>query len=76
MCVSPPFVVSSSSIETQSRISTAHSSQDEATPRDPQLRIFVDVILESLDSWLDSEIPKSILVIPVHQIRACGSRDP
>ena len=43
--------------------------------RGPQLWIFVDVILESLDSWLDSEIPKSIFVIPVYQIRACGSRD-
>ena len=44
-------------------------------PRGPQLWIFVDVILESLDSWLDSEIPESIFVIPVYQITACGSRD-
>ena len=25
------------------------------------------MILESLDSWVDSEIPKSIFVIPVYQ---------
>ena len=38
----------------------------------PQLWIFVDVILESLESWLDS---KSISVIPIYQIRACASHD-
>ena len=43
--------------------------------RGPQLWIFVDVILESLDFWLDSEIPESILVIPVYQIRTCRSCD-
>ena len=31
--------------------------------RGPKL---VDVILESLDSWLDSEIPGLILVIPIY----------
>ena len=43
--------------------------------RGPQLWIFIDVILESSDFWLDSEIPESILVIPVYQIRACRSYD-
>ena len=33
-----------------------------AEARGPQLCIFVDVILESLDSWLNSEIPESIFV--------------
>ena len=27
------------------------------------------------ESWLDSKIPESILVIPVYQIRVCISRD-
>ena len=44
-------------------------------PRGPQLWIFVNVILESLDSWLDSEIPKLIYVIPIYQIRTCASHD-
>ena len=32
----------------------------------------INVILES---WLDSKIPKLILVIPAYQIRACVSHD-
>ena len=28
-----------------------------------------------LESWLDSKIPESILVIPVYQIRVCISHD-
>ena len=44
-------------------------------PRGPQLWIFVDVILESLESWLDSEIPELIFVIHIYQIRACASHD-
>ena len=43
--------------------------------RSPQLWIFVDVILESLDSWLDSEIPELIFVIPIYQIRTRASHD-
>ena len=34
--------------------------------RDPQLGIFIDVIPESFESWLDSENPELILVIPWH----------
>ena len=36
---------------------------------------FINVIQNPLESWLDSKIPESILVIPVYQIRACISRD-
>ena len=43
--------------------------------RGPQLWIFVDMILESLDFWLDSEIPESILAITVYQLRTCRSCD-
>ena len=43
--------------------------------RGPQLWIFIDVILASLDSWLDSDIPELILVIPIYRIRACAPHD-
>ena len=36
---------------------------------------FVDVILESLQFWLDSEILELLLVISIYQIMACASRD-
>ena len=54
-----------------------HADRAQATywpkARGPQLWIFVDMILEFLDSWLDSKISKLILVI--YQIRAHASHD-
>ena len=46
------------------------------TARGPKLWIFADVILKSLDSWLDSEISELILVIPIYQIKSFASHDP
>ena len=40
-----------------------------------QLWIFFGMILESLDSWLNSKIPDLILVIAIYKIKACASHD-
>ena len=48
----------------------AGPSSSGVVSRGPQLWNFVDVMLESLDSWLDSKISELILVIPIYQIRA------
>ena len=43
--------------------------------RGPQLKLFVDMILESFDSWLDFEFLELIFVIPIYQIRAHASHN-
>ena len=51
------------------------STLDAARLGSPEGSATLNLILESLYSWLDSEIPESIFVIPAYQIRACRLRD-
>ena len=44
-------------------------------PEGPTLSIFIDMIRNHMEFWLDSLIPAVFPVIPVYQIRFCVSHN-